>query len=102
MPWLNAKVDDFERRLNANRRVVRMKAQEQLQPELTIANAILFGGINEEFGDVVVDRKLFDDTEQDTISHDTPHSILPAPAPGVRSHRWLDSTTKFASLMIPF
>ena len=102
MPWLNAKVDAFEQRLNANRRVFRMQAQKQQQPELTISDSTLTADVSGEFGDVVVDRNLSDEAEHNAISHDARHSISPAPATGVKPHRWLDSTAKFASLMIPF
>ncbi len=39
--------------------------------------------------------------EQNATSHAF-QSGLPAPTTGLKSHRWLDSTAKFASLMIPF
>ena len=78
-----------------------MKAQNQVQPGLTVADALAVD-LSEEFGDVVVDHNLSHNAEQVDIAYDAPHSILRPPATGVNSHKWLDSTARFASNMIPF
>ena len=102
MPWLHARLDAFIDRLNTNRRVLQTKAQQQPQPKLPVSNTILIGDTSEVFCNVDMVRILSEDAEQNATSFDALQSISPAPSTGVNSHKWLDSTAKFAGLMIPF
>jgi hypothetical protein len=45
---------------------------------------------------------LDSDEESKATTRDIPHLTALSPAQGVNSHRWLDSTAKFAGEMIPF
>lgn len=50
----------------------------------------------------VITRDAGTDVQLKTTSRDTPLSATSAPVKGVNSHRWLDSTSRFASEMMPF
>ncbi|KAI1370785.1 hypothetical protein F4677DRAFT_457624 [Hypoxylon crocopeplum] len=94
--WINEKIDQFRIRLNANR-----KAAQVL--ELTTSRNQAPSDVSVALGDVEVISSNTDTYENRKVtSHDTPHSTTQVSAKSVDSHRWLDSTLKFAGEMIPF
>ncbi|KAI1083970.1 hypothetical protein F5B20DRAFT_526194 [Whalleya microplaca] len=94
--WISKKVQEFQARLNANRKTFRDR--ELASPSSTSASDV---GV--EFGDVdVASSDSGTDEGRQVISRDTSHSTTSAPATGVNSHQWLDSTARFAGEMIPF
>jgi hypothetical protein len=101
--WLSAKVDGFRTRLNANRETIRARVQGELQLEATTSGILGVGDSTGAFGpvEVVPDDSGADD-ERKVMSGDAPHLATSGPVKGVNSHRWLVSTAKFASQMIPF
>ena len=101
--WIHAKLSDFRDRLNASRQTARAQAQTQLQVELTVPGVLGVGDINSTFGPVdVIGMESFTNNERKVVSLDAPHSTSSTPIKGVNSHRWLDSTVRFAGDMMPF
>ncbi|KAH7139646.1 hypothetical protein B0J13DRAFT_477896 [Dactylonectria estremocensis] len=92
--WINQKVHDFQERLNRNAKIIEgtqfessdQDSQMPLEPRRI----------------EVITRDAGTDVQLKTTSRDTPLSATSAPVKGVNSHRWLDSTSRFASEMMPF
>ncbi|KAK4151929.1 hypothetical protein C8A00DRAFT_44937 [Chaetomidium leptoderma] len=102
-PWIRAKIDDFEAKLIASRQAARAQAQTLLPVKITAPGVFGVGDISSVFGDVEVIRMdSVADNERKVRSLDAPHLTSSAPVKGVNSHRWLDSTARFAGGMIPF
>ncbi|UKZ68741.1 uncharacterized protein TrAtP1_009763 [Trichoderma atroviride] len=91
--WIQANVEKFKIRLNANRKAIRDR-------EVTVcADQNSFSDDGVAFGDVEVDIIDSDkEAEFATRSRDTPHFSLTIPK-GINSHKWLDSTIRFAAEM---
>jgi hypothetical protein len=94
--WIKAKITDFGSRFLASQEAARARALEPMAPGIPGVD-----DINRAFGtvDVSVVKEV---NEQRKAS---PHDVSPlasAPVKGVNSHRWLESTTKFAEEMMPF
>ncbi|KAI8966062.1 hypothetical protein F5Y11DRAFT_343754 [Daldinia sp. FL1419] len=93
--WMNKKVSEFQTRLNTNRKAIRTQrlaaSGNQVGPRSSI-----------EFDEVEVIAMDTETGERKEASHDTPHFTSSTIVKGVNSHRWLDSTARFAGEMIPF
>jgi hypothetical protein len=105
-PWIDAKIQNFTARLNANRQAARAQAQAQarLQHEHSPPGVLDVGGISDAFvGTVEVAKGDWaTDGDTDIASLDAPHLHASAPVKGAKKHRWLESTAKFAHAMTPF
>ncbi|KAH7120547.1 hypothetical protein EDB81DRAFT_952433 [Dactylonectria macrodidyma] len=91
--WINQKVHDFQERLNRNSK------------EIDVAHV----GSSEQGSQVPIEPRRIElitrdagtDDQRKATSRDAPLTTS-APVKGVNSHRWLDSTSRFASEMMPF
>ncbi|OTA94921.1 hypothetical protein M434DRAFT_394279 [Hypoxylon sp. CO27-5] len=89
--WIDQKVKNFQCRLNKNSRARNSGAKEgpleatRNTPEIKVT---------QEFTTMDEERKI--------TSDDITHLVSSLPAKGVNSHRWLDSTSRFAGLMSGF
>lgn len=88
--WINMKVNEFQTRLNSSRRAIRARAP----PDSKDSGA---------YSDVkVVSQDLGNDDDRKGNSNEAQHFSTSAPIKGVNSHRWLDTSSKFAEEMSSF
>ncbi|KAK4244198.1 hypothetical protein C7999DRAFT_35426 [Corynascus novoguineensis] len=101
--WIQAKVRDFEDRLNANRLAHRERAQGQSEPGHTAPDRLDVGDMTGWFGEVSVNPSDSDiDDQRTTTSGEVARFATSTPTKGVNSHRWLVSTVRFAKGMTGF
>ncbi|KAL2192493.1 hypothetical protein P885DRAFT_47591 [Corynascus similis CBS 632.67] len=101
--WIQARVRDFENRLNANRLVHRERAQGQFEPGHTAPGRLDVGDMTGWFGEVSVILGDSDiDDQRTTTSGEASRFATSTPTKGVNSHRWLVSTVTFAKGMTGF
>lgn len=93
--WTNQKVRDFSARLNQSRKTVRAVHKSREIPEDSGLTG-LFGHVEVITGDLGTEK------DHTATARDTASYITSAPVKGVNSHRWLNSTAKFAEEMKPF
>ncbi|KAF3063564.1 hypothetical protein GL218_02420 [Daldinia childiae] len=93
--WINKKIIAFQTRLNANRKAIR--AQKLAASDNKVASSISVG-----FNDVEVIATDLGIGESKATSSNIPHFTTSTHVKGVNSHRWLDSTARFAGEMVPF
>lgn len=99
--WINKRIGEFHIRLNENRKAIK----EARKPANDDVAARRDDPSFEEtaFGDVEVHATdLRTEQEGNVSSRDTAHLTSSVPIKGVNSHRWLNSTARFAEEMKPF
>lgn len=80
--WINKKIEDFQQRLNKSRAEVRAKSE-----------------LEGTFGDIEVIEKETGTNRERKVESDG--VVRPTPSAPI-AHEWLESTTKFATVMKPF
>ncbi|KAH6651257.1 hypothetical protein F5144DRAFT_558942 [Chaetomium tenue] len=88
--WIASKVRDFQARLNVSRQAPRARVRAQEQLKLELGTSDMSNGL--DYIGVMV-------SDSDT---DVPPLATEADATLTNSHRWLDSTARFAAGMTPF
>jgi hypothetical protein len=97
---MHTKIDEFRARLDASRQAVRTRALAQLSEKSSILSDF---DDNDSFAPVVVEAvDSTMDVGHEATSGTSSHLNTSAPVKGVNSHRWLDSTARFAGKMAPF
>ncbi|KAH6603973.1 hypothetical protein Trco_007419 [Trichoderma cornu-damae] len=95
--WISRNINRFQARLNANRKAIRDR-------EITVPSGPgSIPDVGAAFSDVevvIIDEGK--EEERTVTSRDTSHFATSSVINGVNSHRWLDSTTRFAGEMAPF
>lgn len=101
--WIEGKLQDFVTRLNLNRKVIR-EAKLAESTTTAITTNLIISDACAEFGPVDVKFKESSAYEDGHVSSgDAPHAASTfGPAEGVNSHRWLNSTGRFAGEMAAF
>ncbi|OTB11081.1 hypothetical protein K445DRAFT_322435 [Daldinia sp. EC12] len=95
LQWINKKIDEFQYRLNANRKAIRAQKLAAANNQVTARTCI-------GFGDVEVIPTDLDNDKNKEVSNNTSYFTSSTLVKGVNSHRWLGSTARFASEMVPF
>ncbi|KAI1099978.1 hypothetical protein F4804DRAFT_336702 [Jackrogersella minutella] len=96
LQWINDKIKQFGIRLNESRKTIRAR-------ELAANDNQAVSNVGIASGDVQVtvsDAGIYE--ERKVMSHNAADLTTLASTKGVDSHRWLDSTVRFAGEMIPF
>lgn len=96
--WIDKKIDEFQIRLNKNRKEIRAKLPKPEEKEVPTPSTITYGEIN------VIRRDANAETDggYKGISTDASKSKASSSGKGVNAHQWLDSTSRFAATMKPF
>ncbi|KAL5088991.1 hypothetical protein Trisim1_006135 [Trichoderma cf. simile WF8] len=93
--WINGIVNDFKKRLNANRKAIRDRLSTVLDVEST--------SLDMTYGDVGVTTVNADNEEERISTSDTALPFtMSLTVKGVSPHKWMDSTERFAREMAPF
>jgi hypothetical protein len=96
---MHTRIEEFRARLDASREAVRTRALTQ-SSEKSMSSGF---DENESFTPVVVEAvDSTMDVGHEATSGTALHLNTSAPVKGVNSHRWLDSTARFAGKMAPF
>ncbi|KAI1416699.1 hypothetical protein F5Y13DRAFT_186317 [Hypoxylon sp. FL1857] len=89
--WIDQRVKEFQYRLNKNSNTRRSTIKEGGIKTVSETQEI---EVRQEYANIDEERKI--------MSDDITHLVSSLPAKGVNSHRWLDSTSRFAGLMSDF
>ncbi|KAH6691548.1 hypothetical protein F5X68DRAFT_202092 [Plectosphaerella plurivora] len=108
--WTNKKIREFQDRLNRNRRLLSSGRVEMAGDQETLQVLGTAASDNQSQSDVegqiedvqVIATDVGTEEQRNAASRDRPHFSASSPAKGVNSHRWLDSTARFAEEMKPF
>ncbi|RYP51145.1 hypothetical protein DL768_003492 [Monosporascus sp. mg162] len=95
LQWINKKVNEFRTRLNASRKIVQDREIAASGNQGALDDGLVFGDVEVIATDSGTD-------ESKVTSRDSSPFTASAPVQGINSHRWLISTERFASEMIPF
>ncbi|KAM0544667.1 hypothetical protein ACHAPJ_011728 [Fusarium lateritium] len=91
--WIEAKLEDFRSRLNTSRESFRSKSSPNLITEEFADHSTLFGNVRI----TCVDSSTNDDSK--VATGDTVRTTASTSGKNINSHKWLDSTARFSSVM---